>query len=395
MAKRFQIGNREVGEGCPCYVIAEMSCNHENDFDEAKRIVEAAAEAGADAIKIQTYTADTITRNFKADCGDTMWGDLDLYDLYDKAHTPWDWYDRLDEVAKVCGIDLFSSVFDETSVDYLVERKTPALKVSSFEIVDTKLLQKAASSGTPVIISNGMTVFQEIKEAHDIIRAAGCENFAILHCNSGYPPPFSQANLRTIAAMDGIFDCVIGLSDHTLFADTEKLERPMAHISPLESVKLGAKVIEVHLTMDRAKSKALFDKDEGGYDWAFSRDPAELKHSIELIRAYERGEDVSYSDPLEEEMAAQARGTVCFEPTEKEQASRVFRPVLWVVEDVKKGQPLQFAGGKPGNVDSIRGQNAEMTGLHVRFADFITGKPAARDLTAGTPLNWDMVQVEA
>ena len=181
MAKRFQIGNREVGEGCPCYVIAEMSCNHENDFDEAKRIVEAAAEAGADAIKIQTYTADTITRNFKGNCGDTMWGDLDLYDLYDKAHTPWDWYDRLDEVAKGCGIDLFSSVFDETSVDYLVERKTSALKVSSFEIVDTKLLQKAASSRTPVIISNGMTVFQEIKEAHDIIRAAGCENFAILH----------------------------------------------------------------------------------------------------------------------------------------------------------------------------------------------------------------------
>lgn len=393
MAKEILIGNHKVGKGHPCYIIAEMSCNHEGDFDEACDIIKAAAEAGADAIKIQTYTADTMTRDFKDTCGDTMWGELDLYKLYDEAHTPWDWHAKLADVASKYNIDLFSSPFDETAVDFLMEQNVPVFKIASFEIVDNKLLEKVASTGKPVIFSNGMTTFQEIQEAYFVLKGAGCEDIAILHCNSGYPPPFEVANLRTISVMDDIFDCPIGLSDHTLFADVENKAHPMAHICPLEAVKLGAKIIEVHLTLDRDKSKALFEQDKGGYDWAFSRDPAELKYMIDMIRAYERGDKVSYDSALEKEMAKKALGVPCFEPTDAEKASREYRPVLWCVQDIQLGEELKFAGGKTGNFDSIRGHNKGEKGLHIRYADFINNQKAMRDIKAGEVLTWDMIEI--
>ena len=391
MGKSFKILDRDVGENHPCYVIAEMSCNHEGDFDEACALVEAAAQSGADAIKIQTYTADTMTRNFKSTCGDTMWGDLDLHKLYDEAHTPWDWHQKLQQAADKVGLHLFSSPFDETAVDFLMEQDVPVFKIASFEVVDTKLLEKVAKTGKPVIFSNGMTTFSEMQEAYYTLKNVGCDDIAMLHCNSGYPPPFDTANLRTIPAMEHHFDAVIGVSDHTLFADVENKTDPMAHVCPLEAVKLGAKIIEVHLTLDRDKSKALFEQDKGGYDWPFSRNPDELKQTVELIRAYERGEDVQYQTDLEKEMAQQALGEVCFTPTEKEMVSREYRPVLWVVEDVKQGEALRFCGGNPGNVDSIRGHNKGEVGIHVRHADFIHDKKALKDLSAGQPLQWDMV----
>ena len=263
------------------------------------------------------------------------------------------------------------------------------LKVASFEVVDTKLLEKMAKTGLPVIMSNGMTDYLEIDEAVRILRANGCTDLSILHCNSGYPAAFAEANLNTIPAIEQMFDVVPGLSDHTLFDNHEAYEGPMAHITPVEGVKFGAKIIEIHLMMDRTHARALFDKGEGGFDWPFSREPAELKKMIDMIRAVERGETVDYDSDAERDVAKRTHGEVCFTPTAKELNSRNVRPTLWVVEDIKAGEPFKFAGGKPGNIDSIRPGG----GLHIRFADFIEGRTATRDITAGEPLEWDMVEI--
>lgn len=387
--KQFKIRDRLVGGNAPCYVIAEVSCNHEGDIEEAKKIIEAAAKAGADAAKIQTYTADTMTRDFDTKPEGTMWEDMDLYGLYKKAQTPWDWHAELTKTADEHGIHLFSSPFDETAVDYLEEMNAPIYKVASFEIVDLKLLEKVASTGKPVIISSGMSTYLELEEAVRTLRAHGVKDLALLKCNSGYPSDFGDANLKTIPAMAELFDVVVGLSDHSLFVDSDldKCRQPMAHVTPLEAVKLGAKLVEVHLTLDRDKARKMMEKEEGGFDWPFSRTPAELKEMIDLIRAFEAGEDVSYKTDLEREMAQKALGCVRFEPTEKEKGSRNLRPSLWVQKEVKAGETFHFAGGREGNVDSIRPGG----GLHIRFADFIEGKQASRNIAAGQPLSWDMI----
>lgn len=390
--REFAIGGRKVGDGHPCYIIAEVSCNHNGDFDEAVKIIKAAKYAGADAVKLQTYTADTMTRSFTKMPKGTMWENMDLYGLYKKAQTPWDWHEKLKKVADAEGLHIFSSPFDETAVDYLVGQDVPVLKLASFEVVDTKLIEKMASTGLPVIMSNGMTNYLEMDEAIRTLRAHGCENIALLHCNSGYPARFEEANLKTIPALGELFDCVTGLSDHTLFADPDNHKKPMAHVAPLEAVKLGASIIEVHLLLDRVEAKALFDKDEGGYDWAFSRDPEELKHMIDMIRLYEKTGEADYETQEEEKMAMRALGTVCFEPTEKEQASRLIRPSLWVSRDIKKGEPFCFGAEdhEKGNFDSIRPGG----GLHIRFTDFIEGRTAARNITQGEPLDWEMVALD-
>ena len=346
MTKSFNILGREVGEGSPCYIIAELSCNHENDLEEALAIIRASAEAGVDAVKFQTYTADTMTLKVDVDCGDTMWGDTDLHELYDRAHTPWEWHEILKSEALKLGLGWFSSPFDETSVDFLDKLDAPIYKISSFEIVDTELVKKIAKTGKPVIFSNGMATYQEILETYNILEQEGCGDIAILHCNSGYPPPFESANLNTIPIMNELFDAVIGLSDHTLFADSDNKTNPMPHISPLEAVKLGAKIIEVHVTLDRNKSKDLFEKGQGGFDWPFSRTPEELKMTIDLIRRYEDGHDVEYQSDEEHRISDIARGSVCFTPTQVEYASREYRPVLWVSEDINKGEVLKFKGGE-------------------------------------------------
>lgn len=384
----FKIQNRLIGKDQPCYIIAEISCNHEGNIEEAKAIIRAASECGADAVKLQTYTADTMTRDFNTKPKGTIWEKTDLYSLYQKAYTPWEWYDELQKCADSFGLHLFSSPFDETAVDFLETQNVPAYKVASFEIVDTKLLQKVAATGKPVIISNGMTDYLELKEAVDTLRAAGVKDLAVLHCNSGYPAAFDEANLNTIPAIEKLFGCVTGLSDHTLFANPVTYADPLAHITAFEAVKKGAKIIEVHLMLDRTKARSLMEKNEGGFDWPFSREPLELKKTIDLIRAYEAGETIPYDTELEKSVAASTHGSVCFEPTPREIASRAARPSLWVVADIKAGEPLKFCGGKPGNFDSIRPGG----GLHIRYADMLDGTKAARNLKAGEPLEWDMVR---
>ncbi len=389
LMNNFEIAGRKIGGNNPCYIIAEISCNHEGDLEEAKKIIRAVAKAGADAAKIQTYTADTICRNFKivADSG-TMWDGMDYYDLYDKAHTPWEWHGELQKVADECGIHLFSTPFDESAVDFLEKMDTPVYKVASFELVDTKLLEKVAKTGKPVIISTGMATYLEIDEAIRVLKNNGAKNIAVLHCNSGYPTPHNECNLKTIPFLKEQFGLDVGLSDHTMFADHENLKNPVGYVAGVEAVKMGAKIIEIHVTMDRQAARKLNEKNEGGFDWAFSKEPSELKKMVDMIRQYEKTGNIEYETSIERDMARIAVGQISTRPLEKEKAAIVFRPALWVVEDIKKGETLKFAGGYEGNVDSIRpGQN----GLHIRFADNIDGKKAACDIKAGTPLSWEMV----
>jgi len=391
MSKILDIYNNS---NTPCYIIAELSCNHNGDYDEAVRIMHAAKDAGADAIKLQTYTADTICRDFKTKPKGTIWENLDLYALYDKAHTPWDWQLKLAQEAKRIGIDILSSPFDETAVDFLVnEMKVPALKVASFEIVDTKLLQKMAKTGLPLIMSNGMTSYPEMWEAYQTLMDSGCKDIIMLQCNSGYPAAFNEANLQTMQVMAEIFKVPVGLSDHTMFADTENFETPLAHVTPLEAVKMGAKIVEVHLMMDRAESRKLMEKGEGGFDWPFSREPDELKKMIDMIRAFENGEGADYETAIEKKCAIDTHGTVNFTPSEKELASRNVRPSLWIVNDIKKGEMFKFAAEKEnketGNFDSIRPAG----GVDIRFTDVINGKIATMDVAKGTALSWNMVSI--
>lgn len=389
MSRSFHLGKREVGAGQPCYIIAELSCNHEGDFDEAVRLIQAAAEAGADAVKTQAYTADTITRDFGRRPEGTMWAELDLYRLYQLAHTPPDWQAKLQQVAGDLGLDFFSSPFDETSVDHLASLGVPAYKIASFELVDHKLLQKVAGQQRPVILSNGMSTWLELEEAVRVLRRHGARDIALLHCNSGYPAAFEDAHLKTIPLLESWFDTVVGLSDHTLFADPVGCETPMAHVTPVEAVRFGAGIVEVHLTLDREKARKLKEAGTGGFDWAFSREPQELRHLVESIRRWEAtGQNVLVTEQ-EQALAQLTHGSVKLEPTERERASRRIRPSLWVVEDIPRGETFRFAAGGSGNVDSLRPAG----GLEIRFADFIEGLTASADVRAGTPLSWDHIEL--
>lgn len=389
--KSFEVLDRKIGNGAPCYIIAELSCNHEGDINEAKAIIRAASEAGCDAVKIQTYTAETMTRDFKNSASGTIWNDVDLFDLYKKASTPWEWHTELSREAEKNGLHFFSSPFDETAVDFLESMNVPLYKVASFEIVDVKLLQKIAKTGKPIILSTGMSNYHEIYSAVTVLRDSGVKDYAVLQCNSGYPGNFSDANLATIPAIKELFNCVVGLSDHIIFedADIEHCHNAFPSVTPIEAVKLGAKIIEVHLTLDRDKARQLMKKNAGGFDWPFSRTPDELAKMIASIRNIERGEIHHYSTDTEKRLAKKAIGEVCFEPTEKELASRNLRPTLWIVDDIKQGELFKFCGGKPGNIDSIRPGG----GLAIHYADYIEGKKAKCDLKSGQPLSWDMVSL--
>ena len=389
MSRSFRLGKREVGAGQPCYIIAELSCNHEGNFEEAVRLIQAAAAAGADAVKTQAYTADSITRDFGRRPEGTMWSEIDLYRLYQLAHTPPSWQAELQRAASDLGLDFFSSPFDETAVDHLASLQVPAFKIASFELVDHKLLQKVAGQNRPVILSNGMSTWLELEEAVRVLRTHGAQDIALLHCNSGYPAAFEDAHLRTIAVLENWFDTVVGLSDHTLFADPVRCQTPLGHVTPVEAVRLGARIVEVHLTLDREKARQLKEAGTGGFDWAFSREPQELKHLVDSIRQLEATADFVFATEEEESLAKSTHGSVKLEPTERELASRRIRPSLWVVEDVPRGSEFHFASGGAGNVDSLRPAG----GLEIRFADFIEGLRAATDLRAGTPLSWDHIEV--
>jgi len=348
MSSQIRLGKRTIGAGAPVYVVAEMSANHNQSFEQAVEIAEAAKRAGADAVKLQTYTPDTLT----IDCDNeyfrikgTAWDGRNLYDLYGEAYTPWEWQPKLKEAANRLGLDLFSSPFDDSAVDFLEKMGVPAYKIASFELVDTALLRKVAATGKPVILSTGMATFAEIEEAVHTLREGGCTQLALLKCNSGYPAPPEEMNLRTIPHLAEAFHVPVGLSDHTLGIAV-----------PVAAVALGACIVEKHFTLSRATP---------GPDSAFSLEPLEFKAMVDAVRVAEK-----------------ALGEVRYEATEHEEASRAFRRSLFVVEDTKAGDIFTEK-----NVRSIRPGN----GLAPKHLHEVLGRRAARDIARGTPLTWSEV----
>lgn len=339
MTKRIKIAGRDIGDGCAPYIIAEMSANHNGDLNAALRIIEEAKCAGADAIKIQTYRPDTIT--LKSDLPDFqitdgLWAGRTLYDLYEWAHTPWEWHKPLFEHARQLGITIFSSPFDNTAVDLLEDLNTPAYKIASFEAIDLPLIKYVASTRKPMIISTGMADAEEIKEAINAAREGGCEELAILHCVSGYPAPAEDYNLRTIPDMIERFGLVTGLSDHTLDNTTA-----------IASVAMGASIIEKHFTLDRSG---------GGPDDSFSLEPAEL---MALCR--------------DSKTAWAALGKVDYGRKSSEQGNVKFRRSLYFVKDLKAGDVI--------TADAVRSVRPGF-GVAPKYLESIIGKRVQIDVNA-------------
>jgi N-acetylneuraminate synthase len=349
MKPNFAIDGRIIDDLHPPYVIAEMSANHNGSLETALRIIEAAKLAGANAVKLQTYTAETITlksdrEDFKINGG--LWDGRTLYDLYEEAHTPWEWHPALFEHACKIGITIFSSAFDQTAVDLLESLDTPAYKIASFEAVDLPLIKYVASTGKPMIISTGMANAEEIQEAIDAARSGGCKELAILHCVSGYPAPAQDYNLLTIPDMIKRFGVVTGLSDHTLDNTTA-----------IASIGVGSAIIEKHFTLDRKG---------GGPDDSFSLEPQDLLNLCTGVRtAWEAMGEVNYSRKL------------------SEQDNVKFRRSLYFVEDIKAGEEIA-----PKSIRSIR----PGFGLAPKHIDEIIGKTVTRDIKQATPVNWSDVK---
>lgn len=345
----MEINGKKVGAGQLVFLVAELSANHGGSLEKACETIRAAAAAGADAIKVQTYRADTVTIDCDNDYftirGGTIWDGANLYALYQKAFTPWEWHGELQRVAHECGLGFFSSPFDDTAVDFLEEMNVPCHKVASFELVDLPLLKKVGSTGKPVIMSTGMASKEEIREAVDAVRGAGCGELILLKCTSSYPADPAEANLRTLSDLSVEFGCPVGLSDHT-----------MGIAVSVASVALGACLIEKHFTLSRAA---------GGPDSSFSLEPAEFKALVESVR-----------------IAEQSLGTIRYGGTESEEKSKAHRRSLFVVKDVKKGELFTAE-----NVRVIRPAD----GLHPRELDNVLGKTAAQDIAFGTPLSWELV----
>ena len=342
------IAGRAIGPDQPPYVIAEMSGNHNGDIHRAFALIEAAKAAGADAVKLQTYTADTITIDhdgpgFVIEGG--LWDGRKLHELYQEAHTPWDWHPRLFEHARDVGITIFSSPFDPTAVDFLETLAAPAYKVASFEIVDTPLVAAMARTGKPLIVSTGLSSPEDVDDAVKAAQGAGDGGLILLHCTSGYPTPAAQMHLRTMADLGARHGVPVGLSDHT-----------MGTAVSVAAVALGACVIEKHFTLARA---------DGGPDAAFSLEPDELATLTRDCR-----------------LAWEALGGVHYETVEAEAASRDHRRSLYVVADVRRGEILTA-----DNVRSIR----PGFGLAPKHLYAVLGRPAARDLKKGEPLAWDQL----
>ena len=342
---KFNISGKSIQPGSPCYIIAEMSANHGQSFEAALELVRASKQAGADAIKLQTYTPDTITIDSRRPefliCKGTLWEGRNLYELYGEAYTPWEWQPKLKAEAEKLGMDCFSTPFDDTAVDFLERMNVPAHKIASFELVDTELLKKVAATGKPVIMSTGMATLAEIDEAVRTLREARCTQLALLKCTSAYPSLPEDMNLRTIRHLAEAFHVPVGLSDHTLGIAV-----------PVVAVALGACIIEKHLTLRRS---------DGGPDAAFSLEPAEFRAMVDAVRVAEK-----------------ALGKVNYEMSDKEQASRVFRRSLFVVKDMKVGEEFTRE-----NVRSIRPGH----GLPVKELDRVLGRKATENLERGTPLS--------
>ena len=348
MSHVMRINDRRLEAGYPVYIIAEMSANHHQDFNRAVEIIEVAAEAGADAIKLQTYTPDTLTidcdnEHFRIEEG--LWEGRTLYDLYEEAYMRWEWQPKLQQVANDLDVDFFSTAYDETAVDFLEALDVPVYKVASFELVDLPLLRKIAQTGKPIILSTGMATLAEIDEAVRTIRKAGGEQLALLKCTSAYPAPPEEMNLRTIPHLAEAFGVPTGLSDHTLGIAV-----------PVAAVALGACIVEKHFTLSR---------DEPGPDSVFSLEPREFKAMVDAIRVAEK-----------------ALGDVSYELTERERESRVFRRSLFVVEDLETGEEFTKE-----NVRSIRPGH----GLAPAHLDVVLGAYTVPDIQRGSPLTWDLV----
>ena len=343
------IGEHEISADSPVYIVAEMSANHNMDFERAKEIIKAAAEAGADAIKIQTYTPDTITIDCKDECFRTqskLWEGMTLYELYQKAYTPWEWQEDLKEYAESLGIDFFSSPFDITAVDFLEKLNVIAYKIASFEINDIPLIRKVASTGKPIIISTGIAYLEDIELAIRTCREQGNNNIVLLKCLSAYPAPFEEMNLRVIPNLGETFGCEVGLSDHSLGSETA-----------IVAVTLGARMVEKHLTLSR---------EDGGADAAFSMEPDEFALMVKQIRNVEK-----------------ALGKVTYQLTPKQVEQREGSRSLFIVRDVKKGERFTTE-----NVKSIR----PGIGLHTKYYEEILGRKAKEDFKLGTPLSWDKIE---
>jgi pseudaminic acid synthase len=349
MLTNLKIGTCSVGPPQNVYVIAELSGNHHQEFSQAVRLLEEAKHAGANAVKLQTYTPDTITMQSDKDCfrigGGTLWDGRNLHDLYAEAYTPWDWQPRLKQIANDLGLDLFSSPFDPTAVDFLEQMDVPAYKVASCELVDIPLIQKMARTGKPLIMSTGMATEQEIGEAVQAARGAGATEIALLKCTSAYPASPEEMNLQTIPELSRRFNVPAGLSDHT-----------MGVAVPVAAVALGACIIEKHLTLSRS---------DPGPDSAFSLEPDEFKAMVDAVRVAEK-----------------ALGRVYFGCSPRETNSLKFRRSLFVVKDMKQGEPFTS-----DNIRSIRPAD----GLHTRHLAEVLGKHASKDVQRGTPLSWDLV----
>ncbi len=346
----IKIGKRNIGNDNPVFIIAELSANHLQNFDLAVDTIKAIKESGADAVKLQTYTPDTITIDSDNEYfqikQDTLWDGKTLYELYKEAYTPWEWQPKLKELAEELGLIVFSSPFDRTAVDFLEEMNVPAYKVASFEITDIPLIEYIASKGKPVIISTGISTLSDIEEAVNACKRMGNHQISLLKCTSAYPAPFKEMNLRTIPNLKDTFKAVVGISDHTLGISV-----------PIASVALGAKIIEKHFILDR---------NMGGPDAAFSLEPEEFRSMVKAVKEVES-----------------ALGEVSYELTEKIKKSREFSRSLFIVEDVKAGDKLT-----PENVRSVR----PGFGLHPRYLDRILGRKAKKDIKKGTPLDWDLVE---
>ena len=349
MVQPLIVNSREIGPGRPAYCIAEMSANHNGSLERAKDIIRAAADSGADAVKLQTYTPDTMT----LDCGSdtfrikgTVWAGQTLHDLYAGAYTPWKWHESLLALAGDLGLDLFSTPFDATAVNHLESLATPVYKVASLEIVDHPLLEKIGGTGKPVILSTGASSLAEIDDALRVLRAAGAGPVALLRCVSAYPAPVREMNLRTIPHLAETFGVVSGLSDHSL-----------GWAVAVAAVALGASIVEKHFTLARS---------DGGADSTFSMEPAEFEAMVRAVRD-----------------AEQALGAVDYTVTDTQKETMVFRRSLFAARDIQKGE--RFTNE---NVRVVRPGH----GLHPRhFAMLMAGKRAAQDIPFGTPLTWEMV----
>ena len=346
----MRIDRFEIGVAHKPFVIAEMSGNHNQSLEQALAIVEAAAKSGAHALKLQTYTADTMTLDidegeFFINNPNSLWYGNSLYKLYQQACTPWEWHKPIIELAKQLGLICFSTPFDETAVDFLESLDVPCYKIASFENTDIPLIRRASATGKPMIISTGMATVAELDETVQAAHATGCDDLILLKCTSNYPASPENSNLRTIPNLRELFDCEVGLSDHT-----------MGIGAAIAAVSLGATVIEKHFTLSRA---------DGGVDSAFSLEPDEMRCLV-----------------VETERAWQALGQVSYGPTNSEKDSLVFRRSLYITEDMKSGDVLT-----KDNLRAIR----PGYGLPPKYLESLIGKSVHRNVVKGTPVTWDIM----